>query len=175
MPRPENRGGQAPIRSALELSLLLPVPMMMIVDGYAAPTFPRTNRSNPSPAVGIIPVKGKKAWPPPSGLPVYVHWRQWQNVVVPCLQDDPRVTGWRGTLSGTDLGAAVTLLNDIVSPSGQIVFPSGTNLGVEPPSDTSLGKLYACDFFSRTFGGKTGSYLSNLAGILFVKATEQGY
>lgn len=173
MPRPENRGGQAPTRSALELALLLPVPMMMIVDGFAAPTFPTTNRSNPSHAVGIVPVKGKPYWPSPVGLPIYIHWKQWKNVVVPLLQGDPRPTGWRGTLN--DLGSAVELLNDIVGPGGNVVIPEGTDLGVDPPSDTSRGKLYACDFFGRTFGGKTGSYLSNLAGIIFVKATEEGY
>jgi hypothetical protein len=172
MPRPEYRGGQAPIRSALELSLLLPIPLMMIVDGYAAPVFPGTNRSNPSPAVGIIPVKGKTAWPPPSGLPVYIHWKQWKNIVVPLLGGDLRVSGWRGTL--LDLGAAVTLLNDIIGPGGEVVFPAGTEIGLEPPADTSLGKLYACDFFSRTFGGKTGSYLSNLAGIIYLKTVQQG-
>jgi hypothetical protein len=145
---------------------------MMIVDGYAAPTFPGTNRSNPSPAVGIIPVRGKTAWPP-SGLPVFIHWKQWEEIVVPLFQDDDRPVGWRGVLA--DLGTALTLLNDIVGPGGVIVFTEGMDLGLGVPTDESLGKLYACDFYSRTFGGKTGSYLSNMAGVIYDKATEQGY
>lgn len=173
MPRTEYRGGQAPARSALELSLLLPVPLMMIVGGYALPVFPGTNRSNPSPAVGIVPVKGKTSWPSPSRMPIYVHWKQWEQIVVPLLGDDPRPTGWRGTILST--GKIVTLLNDIIGPGGEIVFPEGLDIGLEPPSDTSLGKLYACDFFGQHFGGKTGSYLSNLAGIIYEKAVEEGY
>lgn len=173
MPRAEYRGGQAPIRTALELSLLLPIPLMMIVDGHAAPSFPMTNRSNPSPAVGITLLRGKKPWPPLAGPPLYIHWKQWERVVVPCLSGDDRVTGWRGSLN--DLGETVTLLNDIVGPEGDIVYPEGTDLGVETPSKTSRGKLYACDFFGRHFGGKTGGYLSNLAGIIYTKATEEGY
>jgi len=106
-------------------------------------------------------------------MPIYVHWKQWEQIVVPCLGTDLRPTGWRGTLLGQ--GKIVTLLNDIIGPGGEVVFPEGLDIGLEPPSDASVGKLYACDFFDRYFGGKTGSYLSNLAGIIYEKAVEEGY
>ena len=147
---------------------------MMIVGGYAAPAFPRTDRSNPSPAVGIIPVRSKVNWPPPVGLPLFIHWTQWEAVVVPCLEEDLRATGWRGTL--IELGQAVTLMNNIVGPGGDIVFTLGLQIGLSPPTRTSLGTLYACDPFDFTrVGGRTSGYLNAMMGVIYEKAVEAGY
>jgi len=147
---------------------------MMIVDGYAQAIFPATDRSNPSPYVAIVPTRSKQSFPPASRLPIYVHGTQWQNVVVPLFQDDDRLTGWRGTLS--DIGEAVTLMNNIVGPTGDIVFPIGLTIGFANPSEQSLGRLYACDPFDfQRYGGKTGGYLTNAMGVIFTQAQEAGY
>lgn len=174
MGQPDYRGGKAPLRTATELALLLPVPIMMIVDGYAQVVFPTTDRSNPSTYVAIVPTKPKKGYPPATRLPIYVHWTQWENVVVPLFQSDDRLTGWRGTLA--ELGQAIMLMNNIVGPNGEILFPIGLQIGLGVPSDQSLGRLYACDpFDSQRYGGKTGGYLTNAMGVIFTKAQEAGY
>ena len=173
MGRSDYRGGLAPIRSASELSLLLPVPMMMIVGGQASTVFPHTGRSHMSPEVGIIPIRQRSAHPP-SWLPLYIHWKQWEEIVVPLFEDDDRVTGWRGT--SKDLGQCVTLMNDIIDPSGNIVWPAGLKIGSSNPSRISLGDLYACDPFNRNrVGGKTSSYLSSLMGVIYERAFSEGY
>lgn len=168
------RGGRAPVRSASELALLLPVPIMMIVDGFAEVVFPNTDRSNPSPYVAIMPTREKKSYPSAVGFPVYVHWKQWEEIFVPLLLEDPRVAGWRGTIR--ELGEATTLMNNIVGPTGEIVFSLGLQFGLSAPAKVSLGKLYACDpFDSDRYGGKTGSYLNELMGMIYEAATEAGY
>jgi hypothetical protein len=174
MGRADHRGGQAPLRTASELALLLPVPLMMIVGGYASPSFPRSDRSNPSPAVGIVPTKPRNSYPTSGGrFPIYIHWTQWEAVVVPLFQDG-RLTVWRGTHQ--ELGEAVILLNDIVGPGGVVQYPLGLDIGISQPSKVSLGKLYACDpFDADRVGGKTAGYLNALMGMVYDQATQAGY
>jgi hypothetical protein len=146
----------------------------MIVHGYATVVFPKTDRSNQSPDVGIIQVRQKKTYPPAVGLLLFIHWKQWEEIVVPLLEDDDRVTGWRGVLK--DLGEAVTLMNDIVGPGGEIVFQAGVEIGLSVPTKLSLGTLFACDpYDAARVGGRTGSYLNSLAGVIYEKAVEEGY
>ena len=175
MGRADHRGGQAPLRTASELALLLPVPLLMIVEGYASPSFPNSNRSNPSPAVGIVPTRPKSTYPSPGGhYPIFIHWTQWEAVVVPLFQDDVRLAGWRG--SHQELGEAVILLNDIVGPTGEVQYPEGLEIGLGQPSKLSLGTLYACDPFDRgRVGGRTSAYLTGLMGVVYDQATQAGY
>lgn len=174
MGRTDYRGGQAPIRTASELAVILPVPLLMIVHGYATVVFPRTDRSNQSPEVAVVSVRSKKTYPPPVALPLFIHWKQWEEIVVPLLEDDDRVTGWRGVLK--DLGEAVILMNDIVGPDGEIAFQEDTQIGLSVPVRLSLGTLFACDpYDAARFGGRTGSYLNALAGVIYEKAVSEGY
>lgn len=143
MSRADYRGGKAPIRTAGELANLLPIPLYLIVSGYAGPIFPRTDRSNPAPAVGIVMIKTvpDSLKPQMSGiLPVWVHWTQWRDVVASLL-DDKRVTDWRGVLR--DLGDILNLPTDVIGPSGAVVYPSGTAVGELRFSTRVPGGLYA--------------------------------
>jgi hypothetical protein len=150
----------------------------MIVSGYATVVFPRTDRSNPSPAVGIIPIRPKRTFPTPTGLPLYIHWKQWEEIVVPLFEPDEtgavQATSWRGTLE--ELGHAVTLMNDVVGPDGEVVYPSGFEIGLGVPSERSIGTLYACDPWEASrVGGRTSGYLNAISGILYSRAAAAGF
>mgnify|MGYP000261659555 CR=1 FL=1 len=143
MGRADYRGGQAPIKTADQLASLLPIPLFLIVSGYAGPIYPKTDRSNPAPAVGIIGTKTIPDSLKPLAsnlLPIWIHWTQWQSVVAPLL-DDERVTDWRGTLR--DLGDLLDLLVDVYGPNGTIPYPAGTFVGDLRHSTRVPGGLYA--------------------------------
>lgn len=142
MGRADYRGGQAPIRTADELAVLLPVPLYLMVSGYAGPIYPKTDRSNPAPAVGIVGLKTipDSLKPQMVGLlPLWVHWTQWRDVVVPLLSDE-RVVDWKGVLR--DLGDLLNLPVDVYGPEG-VVYPSGSEVGQLRFSTNIPGGLYA--------------------------------
>jgi hypothetical protein len=142
MGRADYRGGLAPIRTADELAVLLPIPLYLMVSGYAGPIYPKTDRSNPAPAVGIV---GSKTIPDSlkpqmdGFLPLWIHWTQWRDVVVPLL-NDARVTDWRGVLR--DLGDLLNLPADVYGPEG-VAYPAGTEAGNLRFSTSIPGGLYA--------------------------------
>lgn len=142
MGRADYRGGLAPIRTADELAVLLPIPLYLMVSGYAGPIYPKTDRSNPAPAVGIV---GSKTIPDSlkpqmdGFLPLWIHWTQWRDVVVPLL-NDARVTDWRGVLR--DLGDLLNLPADVYGPEG-VAYPAGTDVGNLAFSTNVPGGLYA--------------------------------
>lgn len=145
MGRADYRGGIAPIRTTEQLMEILPIPLYLMVSGYAGPIFPRTDRSNPAPAVGIVGTRTIPGSLRPSMrgiLPVWIHWTQWRDVVVPLLEDD-RVTSWAGVLS--DLGDLLKLAVPVRSPSGSVVYPVGTPVGNLAYSTKIPGGLYAPD------------------------------
>ena len=93
------RFGLAPLRTTAELQRVLPVPVYLWVTGKAGIVYPNTTRANPSTAVGLVATRPVPSWAGTGGFPVYVNGRQWQNVVVPLLQDG-RLPTWKGSLGG---------------------------------------------------------------------------
>lgn len=142
MGRADYRGGVAPIRTASELSELLPVPMYLLVSGFASPVFPNTGKAKPATKVGIVMNRTFPEFGAQGAsriLPVWLHWTQWQNVVVPLL-DDGRVTSWKGIIRR--LGDLLTLPVPVVGPDGQIVYPEGTEVGYSAISSSQPSPLY---------------------------------
>ena len=143
MGRTDYRGGKAPIKTADELASLLPIPLFLIVSGYAGPIYPKTDRSNPAPAVGIVGIKTLPDSLRPRVnqiLPVWIHWTQWQSVVVPLMADE-RVTDWRVVLR--DLGDVLSLPVDVYGPDGTIPYEAGATVGDLRSSTRIPGGLYA--------------------------------
>lgn len=165
MSRADYRGGLAPIRTAQELSRLLPRPMYLVISGYAGPIYPLTDRSNPSPAVGIVALKTvpEPLRPLLTFLPIWIHWTQWQSVVVPLL-GDPRVTDWRGVLK--DLGDLLELPVNVYNPQGDVEYPEGTVVGRSQFSTRIPGGLYAA---------QAGELVTEYGKLIAIQAESQGY
>ena len=143
MGRADYRGGKAPILTADELASLLPIPLFLIISGYAGPIYPKTDRSNPAPAVGIVGIKTLPDSLRPRVnqiLPVWIHWTQWQAVVAPLISDE-RVTDWSDVLR--DLGDLLNLPADVYGPGGVVAYPEGTEVGNLRNSTRVPGGLYA--------------------------------
>ena len=173
MGRADYRGGTAPIRTAEELAFLLPIPILMIVEGYARPLFPASNPANPSPYVAVVGTRPKKTYPQVTGLPVYIHWTQWKNIVVPLLEAQA-TSQWRGQI--WNLGDLVVLLNNIVGPNGEIVFPAGFEVGFTGFTLESLGALYGCDPNDvARVGGRVAEYLTAMSGSVYRDASAAGF
>lgn len=175
MSRAQYRGGKAPIRTAAELALLLPIPLLMIIEGYAQPAFPAGTPAHPSPFVAIIQARVKGTIPTSSvaHLPVFVHEEQWTNVVVPLLQAKT-LQEWRGLI--WSLGGLVSLLNNIVGPTGEVVFQAGEVIGTSGWSEERVGRLFACDYDDRSrVSGKLSQYLTLLSGSIYREALAAGY
>ena len=164
------RTGRAPLRTATELALLLPVPLLLIQRGQASPRFPVGAGTGPSSFVAVVlnrVVKNRV-----SVFPQYVHWKQWQDVVAPLLQDQV-LNGWRGI--DTSIGDLLALLNNVIGPDGSVRYPAGTDAGSSLLNTDPRGKLYACDPPWDVVGGETSAYLSLLALRVSSLAVEQGY
>lgn len=173
MGRADYRGGRAPIRTASELAVLLPIPILMIVEGYAQPLFPGTDRSNPSPFVAVVETRPKKTYPTVVGLPLYIHWTQWRDIVVPLLEQIT-TSQWRG--QNWHFGDLVTLLNNIVGPNGEVFFPVGYEVGFTGFTLDSLGALYACDQGDRArVTGRLAEYLQAMSGSVYRDASAAGF
>lgn len=174
MSRMDYRKGNAPIRTALELSVILPVPLMMIVDGFAAPSFPMSSPSSQSPIVRVVHSRERKTFPAVTGLPLDLHWSQWESVCVPLLED-ARLATWRGHV---DLLCAITLTSSIVGPGG-VVIPggaSGDEIGFSLFCTESVGKLFGCDPSDLArVTGKTSQYLDVITKMVFSTATAAGF
>lgn len=158
MSRLDYRGGVAPLRTATELSVLLPVPILMIVEGFARAQFPKTDRSNASPFVRV------RIDNPLGTSSIHIHWTQWQAVAVPILQAES-TSRWRGRV-GT-LGQLVTLLNAVVGPGGVTVYPVGTAVGSSPIPTDKVGK--------GLFSEVTDQYLDAMSGEVLRVALAAGY
>ena len=167
MARADYRTGIAPIRTATELADLLPIPILLLIKGYAKAVFPGTDRSNPSPKVGIMGVETLPDTVPTlkDRLPVWVHWTQWQNVVVPVV-DDLRTNWWAGVDPST--GDVLTLPANVLVPQsgGQVQYAAGTTVGTSSHSTAGNGGLYQW---------QTEEYLTAVSGIVRARAVSQGY
>lgn len=167
MARADYRTGIAPIRTATELADLLPIPIFLLVKGYAKAVFPGTDRSNPSVKVGIMGIEPVPDTVPTlkDTLPVWVHWTQWQNVVVPVV-DDLRTSWWAGIDPST--GDTLTLPANVLVPQsgGQVQYAAGTVVGTSSHSTAGNGGLYQ---------RQIEEYLTALSGIIQTRAVSQGY
>lgn len=172
MSRYDYRGGIAPLQTAEELSMVLPLVILLLVDGAAEARFPNTDPASPSPWVAVVIVRVGEN-PSPKGFPLYFHWTQWERLVVPLLREAQTFT-WRGNLSR--FGEVLTLFQNIVGPCGQIVFPEGDPYGSSPGSKESIGRLYGCDPSDiDRVGGKTLEYILTLRERVLANARELGY
>jgi hypothetical protein len=167
MGRTDYRNGTASIRTATQLADLLPVPLYLLLKGYAKPVFPGTDRSNPSVKVGIIGTQTIPDTEPAlqESLPVWIHWTQWRDIVVPVV-DDLRTSWWAGIDPST--GDTVTLTGNVLIPQsgGQVQYPAGTTAGTTSHSTANVGGLYQYE---------VGEYLTELKGLIQARATSQGY
>jgi len=167
MARSDYRRGIAPIRTASELADLLPVPVFLLVKGYAKAVFPGTDRSNPAVRVGIMGVEPVPDVIPTlsNSLPVWIHWTQWKNVVVPVVAD-LRISWWAGVNPGT--GDNLTLASDVLIPQsgGQVQYAAGTLVGTSASSTEPTTGLYQYE---------VEAYLTEISGIIQARATAQGY
>ncbi len=169
----DHRGGIAPIRTASQLALLLPIPLLLIIEGFAQSLFPGSTPAHPSPYVTVMGSKQKKTYPPLVGLPIHIHYEQWNRVVVPLLTTE-NLAAWRGITQ--DLGSLVVLLNNIVGPDGTVVFPIGYPVGYTAWSNESLGALYACDWDdNQRVTGKQAEFLTMLSEMIYRNARALGY
>jgi hypothetical protein len=172
MSRFDFRGGISPIKTAEELSVIIPLVVLFIIGGSAQARFPNSDRSSPSPWVAVVIVRVGEN-PPPRGFPLYIHWTQWERLVVPLLKEAQTST-WRGSLP--TFGEILYLLNNIVGPCGEIILPKGEPFGSSPGSHESIGRLYGCDPSDLDrVGGKTLEYLHNLRERTLSRAKELGY
>lgn len=173
MGRAKYRGGLAPIRTAQELALLLPIPILMIIDGFAQPLFPGTGRSSPSSYVVVTLTQPKRTYPSVTGLPVYIHWKQWRDVVVPILESQT-TSRWRGQI--WDFGDLLTLQNNVIGPGGSVAYPEGYAVGYSAVTSESVGALYAGDPSDRArVEGRVSEYLAEMFGTVLRDATAAGY
>ncbi len=93
--RLDYRGGLSPIRTSSELKRDLAVPIYLLLVGKSEVKYPFTDRSNPSPSVGITYIGSPN-------YSVWIHWTQWESVCVPILEDS-RLRNWRHELGSGDL------------------------------------------------------------------------
>lgn len=172
MSRFDYRGGIAPIRTAEELSLVLPIVILFLVDGSAQARFPNTDRASQSPWVSVVIVRVGQN-PPPRGFPLNFHWSQWNWLVVP-LTKEIQTGSWRGGL--VEFGDLLQLLDNVVGACGTVIFPKGKIFGSTPATSESVGRLYGCDPSDLDrVGGKTLEYLLTMRGRVLSMAESLGY
>ena len=79
--------GPVRILSAEEAQETLAYPCFFILMELAEPVFPGASRAKPSVFVRVMQTKQGNPHDLLSGLPVSVQWKQWENCVVPVLED----------------------------------------------------------------------------------------
>ena len=172
--RLDHRRGIAEIRTASELAVILPVPLLMVISGYAAPVFPNSTPSSPSPFVRIMNTRLRRSFPAVTHIPLDVHWTQWESVCVPLLEDR-RLSDWRGQV---DLLCAVTLSNAIVGPGGVVISggEAGTEIGFSLFCTESVGHLFSCDPSDLARAtGKTSQFLDLFTRMIYTTADSAGF
>ena len=173
----DGRFGRAPLRTPAQLAEILPVPIYLYMSRYVSLIFPRSSRARPSDAVGFQPIRPLPSWVTTNAFPLWINGRQWQNIVVPILED-PRLYRWRGILkppakSPVRLPVTVNPPPELRTPGvcGEPAVLNGVELLEdaifgETSSLESVGNLYACDpnELARS-QGRAKQYLSLLHGI----------
>ena len=181
MGRESYRRGRAPIRTAAQLAELLPSTIYLLASGFAGPLFPNNGRAAPSLAVKVI----CRSEPPlflehlKAELPLWVHWTQWENVVVPIMADS-RTLQWANQFSPQTVTAGVAatsasgvwgqplpLPNNVVGPDGTVVYSEGSDAGMSLVSQQHPSNLYG--------NGMQSEYLRMMAKIVLSVAKNAGY
>lgn len=168
------RGGSGSLKTAVELSELLPIPIYRILTGSAKSVFSSSSPAGPSSVVQIIAVRSPSSMSlsdmSSSGLPVSLNHIQWEQVVVPVLEAD-RVSSWRGALKSG--GSPVSLPVSVIAPDGSIAHTSnGTELiaglvvGVQSPTKDQVANL---------FDNGIAEFIRLIGSMVLQKATEKGY
>ena len=104
MNRHKIRGGIGAIRTATQLKSVLPVPLLMLVEGHAWVKFPFFTSARPSLGVLVRSATGS----------FWVNRNQWNSVAVPLLEGGT-LASWRGRIQ--DFGSAITLANAVYGPN----------------------------------------------------------
>jgi len=173
MYRAQNRDGRAPIKTASELASLLPIPILLVTEGYVHPNFPGTDPSGPALFVNLVASRYDPRITQ-LGVPCRIHWKQWEDVCVPLLETLSTYR-WRGKIK--TFGDVLQLLIDIVGPIGDVVYEAGGEVGYSLLAIDSVGRLYACDppGSRDSPSGKTAGYLSLISKMIYDTAVEEGY
>lgn len=171
------RFGRAPLRTPAQLAEILPVPVYLYFSGYVTLVYPTTSNAAPSDAVGFQAIKPLPSWVLSNALPLWINGRQWQNTVVPIL-NDPRLARWRGRLGPAP--TSPVRLPATVTPPPALRIPgvcnqSATLDGVELVTGAIIGQgisrdsaamLYGCDVSEvKRSQGRAHEYLTLLHGV----------
>jgi hypothetical protein len=92
-----HRTGRGRIRSPEELRRDLTLPVFYILISQAQASFPHSSTSGPSQYVAVVQVGNGIDPNHDVRFPVFVNWRQWNEIIVPILQDS-RWRNWLGSL-----------------------------------------------------------------------------
>lgn len=155
---PGERRGRVRIRTASELSSALAIPVYYILIGRCQVAFPESTVGNPSRFVSVIPIRNVKAGEIDLNqkFPVYVNWRQWNQVIVPILTN-PMYPGRIGSLGAT------TGTGDSYTEDGTLVESSPRDL---PTVVLGPGVL---SYSEETI------FLQQIVDAIYAAAVEAGY
>jgi len=92
--------GRVRLLTAEEMKTILAIPVYYIFRKQAQISFPESSTPGPSSFVMIIRTGNQVPQEHWSAFPVYVNWRQWNEVVAPILEDG-RWVAWLGQLGLT--------------------------------------------------------------------------
>lgn len=176
-----HRYGRGKIRSADELREILTIPCFYILKGMAQAAFPYSATPAPSYFVKVILVRNIRNRTHQAGFPVYVNWRQWNEVVVPVLEAQI-YSMWTGSLGGsTGVVGGPSALNggSGTAPGGGNGSGSGNGSGGGNGSSSLAGfPLQIPDIPLAPGGvycGLTESFLDVLGDALWNQAVQAGY
>lgn len=114
-----HRTGKGAIRTPEEIRRDLTLPVYYILLGRAQPSFPYSSTPAPSQFVTIVRVRPDRDDRHEVEFPVFVNWRQWNEIIVPILQD-PRWSNWLGSLGSltgvTEDGYPSSIPNQAIGP-----------------------------------------------------------
>jgi len=112
-----HRTGKDAIRTPEEIRRDLTLPVYYILIGQASVSFPFSSTSGPSQFVTIVRVRPDRDDGHEVEFPVFVNYLQWNDIVVPILQD-PRWSNYLGYMGGgpgvTDDGYPSSIPNQSV-------------------------------------------------------------
>ena len=114
-----HRVGRGAIRTPEEIQRDLTLPCYYILIGRASVAFPHTSTPGPSQYVTIVRVRAERDERREVVFPIFVNWRQWEEIIFPVLQD-PRWSNWLGYAGGvsgvTEDGYPSSIPNQSVGP-----------------------------------------------------------
>jgi len=134
---------------------MLPIPLLMLVEGHAWARFPSTTSAAPSPGVLVKSLDGE----------FWVNGDQWNDVAVPLLEGG-ELTAWRGRIQ--DFGSAIALSAAVFGPDRTEKYEKGDSAGM-----TSL-------FYGKVSPGLYGDpdtleFLEIVGTLVYNKAVAAGY